>query len=347
MDTQQAGTVPASQPAGTANVPTAGQTPKKPSHRKKWLIIGGVIIGLMAVWQAMAMVLGGSGAKNNNSILYTALQNAAQRNIVLFAQERSNYDSEADLASSKPQSLTKSVSEFNVAEQLYSTVYVSFFSRGTADAGRCVEGNEYRPTTNRSPNTLQQAEDAVKGAATLYEYKAGQSDIYGPCQYARSGHPGKFSDGIVPVGLSADQAESWINYYKLRGPLTLKDEGVATVGAYTGHKISFQIGEQATGKPYKTDAFFYAYRDGDTGKTFGLGIPEADITDHFERLLEGLVPSGAKGFYLIDDKKKLPIYSEIATDADGAAGFKPYTSKQSYRYPDTPTMNEKTQLEQL
>lgn len=331
-------------PPATPTYPEPAPAERKPS-KKKWFIIGGIVF-LLVAWQVTANLLGSSSSNNKSAaVFYEALQNASQKTKVHFAQHQQRYENEAALTSKgKPIDELKLLTERDVASGEYSTLFAGESSFG-GTAERCVKGKEYRPS-DRNTDTLQAAMEALKGPAAPYEYLPTQSATFSPCNFNRVGHKGKFSDGVLPIGLTASQSTSWINYYKMREPMKITDDGQATVGKFSGRKFSFVVGEKATGKPYTTDAFFYAYRDGDTGKPFGLGIPLEKITNNFERLFEN--PSGITGFYLIDEKTKLPVYSEMTTTSDGATGdFKPYVSKQHYSFPETLTIDEKTQLEEF
>ena len=129
--------------------------------------------------------------------------------------------------------------------------------------------------------------------------------------------------------------------------VVIKDEGSLEYKGKKGKKVSIQIGKEANGSEYKANAFYYSFRDGTTGKVGGNGINLDKVHEQYNSNFDIRPTGGLKGFYVIDEQTKLPIYSEIQTTADGLSEFTPQATKQHYEYPSTFKIKQDTPLELL
>ncbi len=318
--------------------------PQKPKRRwgRRWLIIGGVLVLLFIVWPlAGQLVLKLSAVKSPvEQLLYDSLQNAASQNMVKLSHEEVTYGSKADQAAGKISGSDHSLSEFNATSKDYSTVYETSDDIGYG-VGRCVKGQTYRLGEYLLLNDATQAQQQL--ASTPKPIAADQA--FTACTYDAYERYGKLSDGIIPVGYSASQAKSWITALSNIKLFKVKDEGTATYKGQTGRKISFTL-NSVSGHPGSTDLFFYAVRDGITNQNGGLNMQKYQ----FDRILDPGPPNGLSGYYIIDEKTKLPIYSEFQTSQlpdESDSSYEPITTKQHYSYPASSTITPTTQLESL
>jgi len=272
-------------------------------------------------------------------LFYSMLFNTAQKTQVHFAHYDVSYQSQADKDAGKIDLLVESLSEFNTKTKQYSTAFVS----GDPDFpgnGRCVNGQEYK-IGRYLFDSFAAAEQALNQSGAK-PTPPSQYDKYGPCVYTSGLRHGKLSDGVIPIGFSNAQATSWLNYLKSTGLFDLKDEGRATYNGQAGRKISFTLGKHGPTQ-LTTDYLFYAQRDGTTGKIGGINM---DFT-LFDRILDPANGTNLKGFYIIDEKNNLPIYSEMEAVAVPGDKFLPLSTKQHYSFPDKLTMDANTPIEDL
>lgn len=307
-------------------------SPTPPPKRKKlWLWIAIGVLVLAAAIVGIVIAVSNSNKLPAKDLFYTMVETAAQKTKVHYAQERST-PKKPEL----PPIQVKSLAEFDFNSKEYSTVFVS--EAITAQAARCVKGKEYKSPVS-FPDNLAEAETAIKGDWLESRY------LLGTCKYQSTRYQGNFTDGILPVGLTAQQAKNMVSALKMADATVITDEGSVTYKDKKGRKISFELGQEKTGKPYKADTFFYAFRDGTTGKVGGNDIKVPDISNYFSSLLSGISPApGVKGFYVIDEKTNLPIYSEITTTADGIKDYVPTTFLSEYDFPQALTIDAKTPL---
>ncbi|HYG84074.1 MAG TPA: hypothetical protein VD907_04295 [Verrucomicrobiae bacterium] len=326
-------------PKQTTSPPTNNPAPQ-PIYKKSWFIIAIVVaVLLFAVWALVTFMNQSSKGSNQHNIFYKMIEAAAQQTKVRYA-----YELTVPERSDFPAVSVRSLAEYDAAKREYSLVAVS--DSLSPRAYRCVKNTPLESTTIKSPASRAEAETAITGP-----WKPATSGIaLDSCDYTRSRYHGSTSDGILPVGLTAQQASTMAQALTdEKDGIITRNEGAATYKGKTGKKVSFEVGQEKTGKPVKADTFFYAFRDGNSSSQGGNGIQAEDIPHHFEQRFFLTSPlTGLKGYYIIDENTNLPIYSEIHTTADGIASeFSPTTLKSTYEYPAELTMTDRTALPRL
>ncbi|HSX02391.1 MAG TPA: hypothetical protein VLI05_03710 [Candidatus Saccharimonadia bacterium] len=319
--------------------------PDPPSKRRgrRWLIIiGAILVLLFVVWPLVGKLVLAIYMKKSpaEQLLYDSLQKAGSQTMVKLAHSEVVYGSKSDQAAGKVYSSIQSVSEFNATSKAYSTVYMTSDDIAYG-VGRCVKGQPYRLGERLLIDNEAQAQQQLQATPTPVP----ADQVFMSCSYDEYHRYGRLSDGIIPIGYDASQAKSWITALANIKLFKVKDEGAATYKGQTGRKISFTL-NSVDGHPGSTDLFFYAVRDGVTGQNGGLKMQKYQ----FDRILDPGPPNGLSGYYIIDEKTKLPIYSEFQTSqlSDEADGdYQPIVTKQHYSYPMSGTITATTQLESL
>lgn len=308
---------------------------RKSFYKKRWVI---ALLGIVGLGVAAAIVLSLINQSSNGASerFYGMIEAAAQKDKIRYA-----YTMSQEALSGESGIDVKSLNEYDAASGEYSSAYAS--EAILASVGRCVKGKEYLSAAGL-PDNLEMTEDVLKGS---FELSDGRFSA-GACDYDKARYNGDFTDGILAVGLTADQAKSMADALRKDQPATLTDEGKTTYKGKAARKISFELGRTATGKSYQSDAFFFAFRDG-TGDGVGANVPVDQIGKHFDSIFQ-IPPVGLRGFYLIDETTNLPLYRFIETfpdDGQGSDEFARTTIMSEYAFPDSLTMDEKTQLPEI
>ncbi len=313
---------------------------KKKLYNRPWFIISLVIVGVvlligipgLLLWLNSGGASGGTADKFYSMIEKTAGQSKI-RYAYTLAVPKVGEQSSVDV---------KSLTEYDAATGEYSTAYAS--DAILATTGRCVKGKEYRTASGDSIlDTFKEAEEQLKGPYKINDTKF----TAGSCEFTKPSYKGRFTDGMLAVGLKPEQAKSMADSLRLDNPAKLTDNGKTTYKDKAVRKISFEIGKTLTGSAYGSDAFFYSFRDGTSSKTGG-NVPIKDIEKHFDAVFH--IPQVVlKGFYLIDEKTNLPVYRylETAADGDDTGEYAPQTVMSEYSFPETLTMDENTQLPEI
>lgn len=327
---------PQGSPQATAPLP-------KNKTMKIVLIIVGVLAALIVlpflIFGIIGMFVGGGGTSSNNELLLTTLSNASQKTKVQQLTSYKIWKAGAS-TSSEPARDELSLTEFDSTSTTFATINASPTAINSAE--KCIDG---KPHAYRvSDDTMEAAIDVLNSPNAEEKAYANPNGPYSPCNVNDSRRVGKFSDGIIPVGLSADQAASWLGYLKERGVLVAKDEGKTDYKGKTVRKISFTLAEKLD-----SSALFYAVRDGDTGKSEGSGIKwKTNFGLQLSQNLE--TPTGLQGFYLIDEDTKLPMYSEVNSAqlaSKPSAQLESYSQKVEYTYPDSLSLTSRTKISNL
>lgn len=323
-------TAPQIEPPQTTAPFAPGQPQKK---RKIWqvLLIGiavlvAIPLGIMLVGAIQKTL--NSGAEN---LFYEALGKASQEQKLRIEHAHYRFASEQDKAANTLNSSLNSMTEFDNATGNYSTVYLKYLA-GTYSLGRCVNGKEY----DHKKMFLKTLEDAEAELASPATALAKNHAIRSACNYKDVFRSGYLSDGIIPAALTTQQGQTWINALKASQILEIKDEGQGEYAGKKGRKISF-VQKKGT-----VEDFFYLFRDG-SSEEVGANTKEFF---RFDRILDNLEePPLVTGFYLVDEKEKLPFYSEFTTTpAPNQKQFQPLTTKAAYTYGQEFSITEKTSL---
>lgn len=319
----------------TSQLPVQTSATTRPIYKRTWFIIlfglGGLLLVVTIIMNLLSGVNGGVADK-----FYGMIEAAAQKPKIRYA-----YNLTQPERGGQSGIVVKSLVEYDAATGTYSSAYAT--EAIVAGASRCVKGKEYRSTADKTlPDDLKMAEQLLKGP---FEPSDGRFSS-GACEFERPRYVGDFTDGMLAVGISPTQAKNMGDELRRTSPAKLTDLGKVTYKGKAAHKIGFEVGK-TLGTSHQSDAFFYAFRDG-TSSEVGANVPVKEISKHFDEAFQ-IPPVGLKGFYLIDEKTNLPLYRYLEAVADDGQGeeFAPRTILSEYAFPDTLTMDEKTQLPEL
>lgn len=325
-----------SQPPQGASQPTA-PLPKNKTMKIVLIIIGSLAVLVVLpflVFGAIGLFTGGGAA--TNGLFLETLSNASQKTKVHQLTSYKIWRAGAP-TSSAPARDELSLTEFDSEGNKFNTINAS--TTALNEAEKCLDG---KPHAYRvSSDTMQAAIDTLNSSSAEEKAYADPNSPFSPCNISRSTRVGKFSDGIIPVGLTSAQANSWLGYLKDRGVFVVKDEGSTEYKGAKVRKLSFVLNEKLD-----NTALFYAVRDGDTGKPEGAGINWKTLYG-MQLSQTPATPTGLQGFYLIDEKTKLPVYSEVNSTqlaSKPPAQTEAYAQKVEYVYPDTLSITSTTTI---
>lgn len=323
------------QPIQSSQLPAQIDGTIKPVYKKTWFI---TLLGLSGLLLIVAVIMGLSGGTNGGTSdkFYGMVEAVAQKTKIRYAYTLTQPERDGQSGI-----VAKSLVEYDAATGTYSSAYAT--EAIVAGASRCVKGKEYRSMAeDTSPDDLKMAEELLKGP---FEPSDGRFSS-GACEFEKPRYAGDITDGMLAVGITSAQAKNMATELRRTNPAKLTDHGKVTYKGKAARKISFEVGK-TFGTSYQSDTFFYAFRDG-TSSEVGANVPVKEISKHFDETFQ-IPPVGLKGFYLVDEKTNLPLYRYLETVADDGEGaeFAPKTVLSEYAFPDTLTMDEKTQLPEL
>lgn len=254
-----------------------------------------------------------------------------------------------------PGSQLSSVSELDTAAKEYRSVFAhNVFDKPKFDIGRCMGNDTYNDnyrSTNERPDSLKKAAQDLESRV----YKISQPLRFIPCPYLGiipQSVPdlavARLSDGVFPVTLSKQQAETWVRKVEEASLFEVRDDGMVEREGKQLRKISFKPRSNDVNKQLYD--IFYEAAEIDKAKR---EHPNAS----WEYGFISVNPSntgGVGGYYLIDEQADLPVYSELyGTNPDrdpketNTAGRNIARTKQQYTYPKQLTITTKTPLEFL
>lgn len=339
---------------------------EKPHENKKLFAVGIVAAALVALAIITIVVVGfmnGGGTKpmapdETGALFYDSLGNAAKQQQLRVAMHRATYANKADAeAHQNIGTEASSVAEVDIA----TTKSRSVFATNATDApnfttGRCMDGTTYSDdyTINKiaRPTTLADAAEALKTNQRLYKSSV---PIFNPCpqlgimpEASIDLASFRFSDGVFPVTITDSQAQNWKEQVKEADLFTLKDEGVVERDGKQLKKISFTPKDEK-GTNSKLYAIFNQTAEIDKIKT---EQPKAIYQYEFISINPANT-GGIGGYYLIDEKAKLPVYSELyGTNTDRETGkssarFNIARTKQTYAFGKPLSLTYESPLEIL
>ena len=339
-----------------------------PGSKRKNILVA-VLIGfgfLVAIGLAFLVVNKGSETSKKaqqttnaaENTLFTALEKAAAKQTIRAAVFRQTFATKADLqANTNPGVIQSSVAEIDAASGKYSHVYAQkMYDKTEFDMERCVQNVTFVDAasafTGRAlPTSLTAAGEYLK---TMYKVTEPLQFIACPNVGVMPGlppemAPARLSDGIMPVTLQPAQAAMWREKLTASGLFTVKDEGMVTRDGRQLHKYSVMPKDNRADVNQKLYDIFYEAAEIAKVKQQS---PKAKWEYGFLSINPNYNGS-IQGFYLIDEKSGLPVYSELQglhtdnTSDKGAAKATIGFNKQTYAYPASLTLNESSPLEIL
>ena len=333
MEQQNTTPQPTPQPAVPA--------PKK-SNKALYIILG-IIGGLIVLGGIITLIVmlisnatGSSSSSSASTLFYDTLSNASQQTKVHFAAETTRYKNEANRAANKIDKYDQSLAEFDTKTKQYSAVYATDDTI-IPNNGRCVQNKEYK-VTGYLYKDFNAARTALNTPSTELVPQSAYSQ-YGACTYDDFGREGLLTDGVLPIGFTSAQTKDWLTALTAQNAFSIKDEGTATYKGQTGRKISFALSKGVT-----CEDLYFAQQDGTTGTHGGLNSNKYLYEDTY---FSSSNTTSLKGFYIIDEKTKLPIYSEMQTIAIPGLESDAIVAKQHYSFPTALTMTTSSVPEDL
>lgn len=297
-------------------------------------------------------------------LFFVALQNAARQQRLRVAMYRETFATKADAdARRNVGTFTSSVSEVDTERGRFRSVWANNILQEGFSEGRCVDGrifNDHYEDESRRASTLA-------GAATRLRLRpAGDLfEVTQPLRFVTCPHLGllpaspplamsRLSDGVFPVTLGDQQAANWAERVRAADLFTFRDDGVVDRDGTPLRKISFAArGGDLPVNQVLYDAFHVA---GEIDR-IAAEYPTAETAYEFQSI-NPLNSGGVGGYYLIDETRNLPIYSELQgtnPDRPGAAGVGDAKrvatniarTRQIYAYPVELTIDVDSPLELL
>ncbi len=321
-----------------------------PKHTKRWVLtIVGALLLVSVVWTIISFMskssAPGSGGRQNSAAeqaLDDMFAAAAAKKQVRLTYAEQRYESRTAFEAKQVKSQFYSVAELNLDAKDYRAVYAK--QLGSGELGyyavrRCLDEKMYRSDANAlADRTLDDAKAALTQPFTVTVADGTEAR---DCSLTNPDHPGRLTDGIIPIGLNKQQTEDWLAVLHEDNFLQVADKGTTTYGQKPVRKI--QIASNSLGG---AGNFFTAAQNG-TG--LQLVADGGDAGADAYRLDHMATSDNVNGFYLIDEATKLPVYSEFTAaallgDNNDKAGS---VMKQAYAYPDALTLNQTSTINTL
>lgn len=339
--------------------------------RRNWPIIAAVIVAVVALCALFLWLLLGQAAQkiqpptSANAAaekFYTMLAKAASQPRIHLGMYRETFANKADADNRKnPGFILSSVSELDTTQSLYRSVWSNNQSEPPAFAfGRCMDGKTYwsyygSENPGTPPTNLKDVPSQFKLAPEGHLHIFDQPLNFITCKYLGMNPPGisdnlansRLSDGVYPVGLNAEEAQTWKQKVSEADPFTVKDEGTVQKNGQTLRKLSFSPKDEETVNRKLYDIFYQAAN---------IESIKQDPNKLWHFLFVTINPEktgSVGGFYLVDEKTNLPVYSELyGTNPDKASDVEPSVksiarTRQNYSFPPELTITLDTPLEFL
>ena len=341
---------PSQAPQQNIAAPQPALPPKK--SRAPIFIIGVAVLAIIVAAVFMWLKPAGSpsqGAQNSaqaEQLFYDTLQNASKQSVFRIGSYRGYFVNENDANQGKLAAVWTSVGELDAAKSDYRNVYIYRFSdTNQFTVGRCIGDQDMRPFTIRTADRPTTMDSAVEMLDKLQSAKA--EPVASPCPHygvypfgARDLAPARLSDGVFPVGFDQNDATKWVADLKSKQLFDIKDEGQVNKDGKSLRKVSF------TPKASVKDANRQLFA------AFQTVAGEITLSNAYSFITLGYAnEGGVKGYYLIDEATKLPVYSELSsTDISPSEGsalsaFNLVRTKQNYSYGGPLTLTDKSSLD--
>lgn len=321
------------------------ESPKKRSHTKLIIIVVAALIGLSLVWVLVMAFTKNSKEQDSNSksggsaeSIFREMVDAVseQKKMGLVANEQV-YANKADFEARKTANEHYSIAEYDSLSKEYRALFIAKFGRTVTyyEPVKCLESRAYVSGQSSSTYaTLEAARQAIAKPFTQVEDDP-EAAVVENCAVNNSERRGRLTDGIVPIGMSKPQIDAWFKAVGAADFFTVTDEGEETYQGKKVRRISFVTNSLAGMNQFKGVA-----------QEAGLAMDGAD-SFRLDTLTGGLRAGNVVGAYLIDEKTKLPVYSEFASltlisqEASDAPGG---ILRHQYSYPDSLSLSQTSNI---
>jgi hypothetical protein len=320
-----------------------------PKHTKRWVLtIVGALLLVSIVWVLISFMskssAPGTGGQQNSAAEQTLddmFAAAAAKKQVRLTYAEQRYESRTAFEAKQVKSQFYSVAELNLDTKDYRAVYAKQLGSGELSYAvrRCLDEKMYRSDANAL--AYQTLDDVKAALAKSFTVTVADGTEARDCSLTNPDHPGRLTDGVIPIGLNKQQTEGWLAALYEDDFLQVADKGMTTYGQKSVRKI--QIASNSLGG---AGNFFTAAQN---GAGLQLVADGGDAGADAYRLDHMATSDNVSGFYLIDEATKLPVYSEFTTAAllggnNDKAGS---VMKQAYAYPDALTLNQTSTINTL
>jgi hypothetical protein len=319
--------------------------------RKKVIlsISAAIIVILLVVVAVMGMMMRGGQPTSligkddkTANLFYDSLGNAAGQQQLRVAMYRATYATTEDAdAKQNTGTETSSVAEVDIATTKSRSVYATNASSSEKPAqftiGRCMDGttysDDYAINKTPRPTSLAEAADVLKTNQHLYKTNV---PIFIPCPNlgiitgaSIDLAAFRFSDGVFPVTITEPQANNWKNQVKEADLFTIKDEGTVEYNGQQLKKIGFTPKDQKSVNKKLYSIF------NETAEIDKIKAQQPNAIYEYEFISIAPANTGSVGgYYLIDEKSKLPVYSELygTNTTKSTSRFNIARTKQAYQF---------------
>lgn len=342
---------------GDVSDASAGQRPTS-NAAKRWIVaVIGALVLISAIWFVVSMVSktsapGQNGQSSAAQKLFDDMARAAAaKSRVQLTYAEKSFKSKADYTAHTVLDQQYSVAEVDVPTKEYRAVYANQQGSSTGltyyTVRRCLTGKMFEPEGFAlAYKTL----DAVKGVLQQPFRVTVDNSEANDCSLSDPDHPGRVTDGIIPVGLSQDQIEGWLRNLHEASFVQLEDKGMTTYNQKPVRKLRVVTNSLAG-----AGNFFDAVKK---GAGLQLTTDSGAVGADSYRLDHMATSDNIDGFYLIDEQTKLPLYSEFVTlallkdDSGEAPSNQNGTTqgrvfKQLYAYPESLSLGQTSTINTL
>jgi hypothetical protein len=271
-----------------------------------------------------------SGQSEASKLFYDMLAAASTKTKAQLTYVQQDFNTKADLDAKKSASQQYSVAELDSASKKYRAVYANQLGPAGDQyytVRRCLDGKMFKPDVFAL--SLKTVEDVKKALTQPFVEVAADSTETEDCDVTNPDRLGRVTDGVIPVGLTQQQAESLQRNIQEANFVVIEDAGQTTYQQKSVRKLNITTNSIAGA------ANFY-----DSAQKSGVG------TDTF-RFEEMATTDNIHGFYLIDEQTKLPVYSEFTSVGLRNSGKKGSVIKQIYAYPEALTLTQTSTINTL
>jgi len=267
------------------------------------------------------------------TLFYDMVVTASQKNKAALTYAVRDFDSKAQLDAHSPTQRLFSMAELDSRTKEYRAVFADQIGSGETAryiVRRCVDAKTLEPDVTGTIQTLEDMQNTIKGP-----FKESTGGTVNDCDVADPRRLGRISDGIIPVGLTNQQANALKQALQESEFLVIGDGGVAVYQQKPVRKLELTSNSIAG-----TGSFFQSVKQSGLQLTTGSG----DVGPDSYRFDDMATSDNVQGYFLVDEQTKLPVYSEFTSVGLLYSSKQGKQIKQQYAYPDSLTITRDTPL---
>jgi hypothetical protein len=319
----------------------SSQTPKGVAAKTKNMIllsIGAVAAIIIGVVIFIMITANKEQPKPVNTtdataLFYDMVVTASQKIKAGLTYAERDFDSKAQFDAHSPSGRRFSVAELDSTTKEYRAVFADQIGNGETAryiVRRCIDGKTLEPDVTGLIQTLEDMQDVIKGP-----FKESTGGTVNDCDVADPRRIGRISDGVMPLGLTTQQADALKHALKESEFLVIEDGGSATYQQKPVRKLKLTTNSIAG-----TGSFSESVKQSGIQLTTDKGEVGPD-SYHFDDMATS---DNVQGYFLVDEQTKLPVYSEFTSVGLLDFSKQGRQVKQQYVYPDSLTITRDTPL---